>query len=44
MRIVDPTRGTMGDSTRLMSWKYAKICRVGGLGVMLKFLNATYTG
>lgn len=37
MRITDSTRGRGDDSTRLMSWKYAKTSEVGGSGVMLEF-------
>lgn len=36
MRITDPMRGTGDGSTRLMSWKYAKTCGVGGSRVMLE--------
>lgn len=33
MRIIDSTRGRGDDSTRLMSWTYAKTSGVGGSGV-----------
>lgn len=47
MRIIDSTRGRGDDSTRLMSWKYAKTSGVGGSGVsytyVLEFyINVTY--
>lgn len=42
MRIIDSTRGRADDSTRPMSWKYAKTSEVGGSGVILEFLNVTY--
>lgn len=41
MKIIYSTRGTGDDSTRSVSWKYAKICRVGGSGVMLELENFT---
>lgn len=37
MRITDLMWGTGDDSTRLVSWKYAKTCGVGGSGVVLEF-------
>lgn len=37
MRIIDPTRGRRDDSTRLMSWKYAKTSGAGVSGAKLEF-------
>lgn len=42
MRIIDSTRGTGDDTMRLMSWKYAKTCGVGGSGVVFEFCQINY--